>query len=126
MLKSFNIILAGCCLATSAFAASHDTCSQLPGYWKGIYNLKNAKDCVAYRGCTHLIQADLTDLNDNNYKVKLKPVVGQGGTFNISCENGIIKSPVNPGNTIHFTCDEMNHCSLVYEDERLSAEAIKG
>jgi hypothetical protein len=104
---------------------SSDLCSKLPGHWQGIYTIKDQNACKLYNGCTHLVMADATYVAENEYHISLNPAVGEGGKFNIKCENGVITSPVNPGNKISASCDLMNHCFVVYDDSRLTSEMMK-
>ncbi|KTC67984.1 hypothetical protein Lbir_2586 [Legionella birminghamensis] len=103
----------------------NDNCSKIPGHWQGIYTLKTQADCSVYNGCTHLVMAEASYAGGNKFRIKLNPAVGQGGVFEIHCEDGNISSPVNPGNSVSLSCDESNHCFVVYDDERLSSEMAK-
>lgn len=114
-------------LAVSAQAEQfNDVCSKIPGHWDGIYTLKNPADCKRVNGCTHLVSADLSFLGGHDYHVVLTPAVGHGGEFNLKCENGVITSPVNPGNKTTVSCNATNHCFVVYDDPQLTAEMKKG
>lgn len=114
-------------LLVNAYAAqsADGLCSKLPGHWQGIYTLKDQNMCKTLGGCTHLVMADATYVSGNEYHINLNPAVGEGGEFNVKCENGVITSPVNPGNTISASCDAMNHCFVLYDDQRLTSEMMK-
>src|ERR1700733_9149431 len=84
--------------ANAQTGSLNDVCSKIAGHWDGIYTLKNQADCRQYNGCTHLVSADISYISGNDYLVNLNPAVGSGGEFKVQCENGIITSPVNPGN----------------------------
>jgi len=105
--------------------SSNSLCSKLPGHWQGIYTVKDQNICKTHNGCTHLVMADATHIADTEFHISLKPAVGEGGEFNVKCENGIITSPVNPGNKITASCDSMNHCFIVYDDPILTSEMMK-
>ncbi len=130
MNNKIYLLLSGLIMGFTAASAysnegANDLCSKLPGHWQGIYTIKNLDHCEAYNGCTHLIMADATYLSGNTFRLKLYPAVGQGGEFKIQCENGVITSPVNPGNSIKASCDSMNHCFVIYSDPLLTSEMAK-
>ena len=104
--------------------ASEDVCNKMPGHWQGIYTLKNQHECKLYNGCTHVVTADVSYVSNNDYHLSLKPVVGHGGEFTLQCKNGEVISPI-PKSTVRITCDEWNHCSVIYEDARLTSEMVK-
>lgn len=104
---------------------SNDLCSKLPGHWQGIYTLKDQNACKLYNGCTHLVMADAAYISGNEFQITLNPAIGEGGEFKVKCENGVITSPVNPGNKITASCDSANHCFVVYDDQRLTSEMMK-
>ncbi|RAP38371.1 hypothetical protein B1207_00325 [Legionella quinlivanii] len=126
-MNKFSLALLFCSfpLSLSFGAEPNDNCSKIPGHWQGIYTLKNTADCSSYNGCTHLVMADVSTISSGKFRIKLNPAIGQGGVFEITCENGVIASPVNPGNTVSLNCDESNHCFVVYDDDRLSSEMAK-
>jgi hypothetical protein len=70
--------------------------------------------------------AEATYLSGDNFHIILNPAVGVGSEFDIKCENGIITSPVNPGNKVSASCDAANHCFILYDDSELSSEMMKG
>lgn len=113
-------------MSVQAAQPSNDFCSKIPGHWHGMYTIKNQEHCKLYNGCSHLVMADVSHVSGNEYHVNLNPAVGQGGEFNIKCENGVITSPVNPGNQISLSCNAMNHCFITYDDAGLTSEMMKG
>ena len=121
-----KIILAGfvaMTIASTTFAGG--ICENFAGHWTGSFTLKSQSDCDLYGGCTHALQADITRLSETLFQVDLQPTKGEGGVFNMTCENGVLNSPVNPGNTINASCDENNHCVAYYDDPRLTAKGEK-
>ena len=125
-LLSFCVIASS--FLTTAYAATftQDACTNIPGHWHGVYTIKDQEACKLYNGCTHLVMADASHVAGNEYHISLNPVVGQGGEFNITCDNGVITSPVNPGSSASVSCTSSTHCVLQYDDPRLTSEMMKG
>lgn len=103
---------------------SNTFCSTAPGHWQGIYTVKDQNVCKLYNGCTHLIMADVTHVSKNEYHINLKPSVGTGGEFSVNCDNGVITSPI-PNSKAAISCDDTNHCFVLYDDPRLTSEMMK-
>lgn len=127
MKKSFLLWILPAVFLTnvSVGESSNDFCSKLSGHWQGIYTIKDQSSCKLYNGCTHLVTADASYISGSEYHIHLTPAVGKGGEFNIKCENGEIISPVNPGNKTSTSCDTMNHCFIIYDDPKFTAEVMK-
>ena len=132
MTKLQTIIACLTCMAISnIYAESNpkDFCAELPGFWHGETHIKNQTTCNLTNGCTHLVMGAAEKLKDNTYHMKLTYTDGTGiqkQELDITCENGNIVLPVPAKYTIAETCDSINHCYLVYDDTRFSAELIKG
>lgn len=125
-MKLFKILVPSLLLTLTTAVYADSLCSKLPGNWQGIYTIKNPDVCATFNGCTHLVRAQATFVSGNTYNIKISPAVGNGGDFNVTCENGVITSPVNPGNTVTATCNKSNECFVVYEDALLTSEMSKG
>lgn len=121
-----------CIMTTSFFSAveaasiSSDVCANIPGHWHGIYTIKDQNRCKQLNGCTHLVMAEASHVAGNEYHISLNPVVGNGGEFNIKCDNGVITSPMNPGNVVTLSCNANGYCFVKYDDPMLSSEMLKG
>ena len=122
MKKLFLAGLATIALASTAIAGG--ICENLPGHWEGSFTLKSQSDCDAYGGCTHSLVADITHQDGINFEVNLQPSKGQGAVFTMTCDHGVLNSPVNPGNTMNANCVN-DHCVINYEDSRLTAYGKK-
>lgn len=127
--KLFSIgITLICSLSANVYAGplANDICSKIPGHWYGIYTVKDQNVCKNYNGCTHILMTDVSSVanSNNEYHVYLNPAVGEGGEFNIKCENGVISSPI-PNSKASVSCNTMNHCFVVYDDPRLTSEMMK-
>ncbi len=122
MRKIFFAGLATFVLSGNAIAGG--ICENLPGHWKGSFTLKSQSDCDQYGGCTHALAADIKQVGVINFEVNLQPSKGQGAVFVMTCDNGVLNSPVNPGNTMNANCVD-DHCVINYEDDRLTAYGEK-
>lgn len=121
----FIIMLMGMFCNSHAAMSTKGLCSKLPGHWQGIFTILDQEVCQQHNGCSHLLMADVTYLSAKTYQLNLNFAIGQNATFNINCDKGVITSPVNPANQVTASCDEMNHCFVVYSDPNFSAELGK-
>jgi hypothetical protein len=123
-LVSISIVMLCSFLSNTYAGQSNDLCSKIPGHWQGIYTIKDQETCKLYNGCTHLVMADVSYISNNEYHLNLNPVVGEGGEFNIQCDNGAITSPI-PGSKATISCNTLNQCYVLYDDPRLTSEMMK-
>lgn len=103
-------------------AIAKDLCNTIPGHWQGIYTIKQTELCEAYNGCTHLVSAVITEQSGNNYRLELNPAVGEGGSFDLRCENGKVTFSDAADSSMTVTCNAINSCYVVYNDSRLTSE----
>lgn len=115
-------VVASLAFGSAAAESAKDVCSIIPGHWQGIYTLKQNELCEAYNGCTHLVSAVITAQSNNNYRFELQAAVGEGGTFDLRCENGKITFPANPDSNITVNCNATNSCFVVYDDPHQTSE----
>lgn len=120
---------------SNAFAAiSQDNCDRSQGLWLGKFSYKDPSFCQLSNpelcdkvsiaiGVKHLDE-------ENRYSADLYPQRGVAATINLSCVDGnLTPLPNDPGlppeTKIAFQCDELDNCTVSYEDFRLKALLIK-
>ncbi|EKD70457.1 MAG: hypothetical protein ACD_46C00531G0007 [uncultured bacterium] len=124
----FSIIASTALLSINAQANSNDLCAKLPGFWTGETHLKNPTECTQFNGCSHLVMLNAESLQDDKYRVKINFTDGvnvKEQQIDVACQDGNITIPVPTKHTLSTSCDSSNHCFIVYDDARFSAELIK-
>ena len=116
-------------ISGSAFASlanqANNLCASGPGHWSGTFTLKDEALCQQFGGCTHYVQADLSELGGNRYLIDLQPSVGTGGKAPLTCDNGKVTSEYLPGAVAYINCFGADKCSVDYEDARLISHMRK-
>lgn len=119
-------------MCSNAVLAKTPSCSDGVGFWMGTYHIKDADtkcpkgfDVACKRGAS--IAIALKKASDKyHYTAELFPQFGDGGTLNLYCSNGQIevvddRIPAELLPKISLQCDEVNNCSVHYDDMNLQA-----
>lgn len=108
---------------TNIYAEEPATCSRLTGSWYGAFWFKDPRECHINHGCRHSMLAEVTHTSGTNYQAAVHPHVGREGIYQLTCENGIVKSKEITG-VIMFSCIDKTICQIKYDDDRLSANVL--
>ena len=123
-----SILISTSLMCVSAQANDKDFCTKLAGFWVGETHLKSQTECNQFNGCSHLVMINAEQSSDSKYHVKMHFTDGvnvKEQQVDITCENGKITLPVPLKETISTACDSSNHCIVVFDNPRFSAELIK-
>ena len=106
-----------------SYAEEPATCARLIGSWYGAFWFKDPTDCRRNHGCRHSMLAEVTHENGIHYRAAVHPNIGRDGIFDLTCENGNVKSMETPG-VVMFSCIDRTICQVKYDEDKLSANML--